>query len=78
MRCRHRRDGQLALDWLPGKVVAADYRMLGVRFEAEVFANTGQAIPDQTLWCTHGSPNLRRLGEREQADLTREVNSDNG
>jgi hypothetical protein len=76
MRCLHRGEGQLVLAWLVGSVVAADYRMLGVRFETDVFANTGLAIPDRILWCTHGSPNLRRPGEREQSDLTREVNSD--
>jgi hypothetical protein len=75
MRCLHRGDDQLVLDWLPGTVVAADYRMLGVRFEVDVFANTGQAIPDRTLWCTHGSPNLRRPGERELTDLSREVDT---
>jgi hypothetical protein len=69
MRCLHLRQGQMALDWLVGSVVAADYRMLGVRFEVEVYANTGQAVADRTLWCTHGSPNLRRPGERDQEEL---------
>lgn len=75
MRCLHRRDGQVVLDWLPGSVVAADYRMLGVRFETAVFANSGLAIPDRTLWCTHGSPHLRRPGERQRADPAQEVTS---
>ncbi len=75
MRCLHRRDGQLVVDWLPGTVTAVDHRMLGVRLEAEVFSNTGLPIPDRTLWCTHGSPNLRRPGKSEPADLTSEVNS---
>ena len=73
MRCLHRRRGELVQDWLGGVVVAADYRMLGVRFETPVYANTGHAIPDRTLWCTHGSPNLRRPGERDQADIAQEV-----
>ena len=63
MRCRHRHGGQVVLDWVAGRVAAADYRMIGVRFEVEVYATTGQVIPDRTLWCTHGSPNLRRPGE---------------
>jgi hypothetical protein len=75
MRCLHRRQGQLVLDWLAGSVAAADYRMLGVRFEVEVYANTGQAVPERTLWCTHGSPNLRRPGERDQASLAQEANA---
>jgi hypothetical protein len=73
MRCLHQRGGQVVLDWLPGVVTAADYRMVGVRFETTVYANTGQPIPDRTLWCTHGSPNLRRTGERDQTDMAHEV-----
>lgn len=73
MRCLHQRNGQVVLDWLEGVVAEADYRMLGVRFETAVYANTGHAIPERMLWCTHGSPNLRRPGERDQANTTREV-----
>ena len=76
MRCLHRRDGQMALDWLPGKVVAVDYRMLAVKFEVAVFTSTGLAILDRILWCTHGSANLRRPGEHEQPESTREVKTD--
>jgi len=75
MRCLHRQGQRRVLDWLPGRVTAADYRMIGVQFEVEVFATTGQPIPDRTLWCTHGSPNLRRPGQRDQADLAQEVTS---
>ena len=75
MRCPHRQAGQVVLDWLPGRVTAADHRMLEVRFEVDVYASTGQAIPDRTLWCTHGSPNLRRPGERDQANFSQEVTS---
>ena len=73
IRCLHQRGGQVVLDWLSGVVAAADYRMLAVRFESAVFANTGQPIPDRTLWCTHGSPNLRRPGEHDQAHVAQEV-----
>jgi hypothetical protein len=34
--------------------------MVAVKFNQEVFANNGWAIPDRTLWCTHGSRHLRR------------------
>jgi hypothetical protein len=61
MRCLHRKNGQVVSDWLAGTVAAADYRMLGVRFEVDVFGNNGLPIADRTLWCTHGSPNLRRV-----------------
>ena len=75
MRCLHRQGGQVVQDWLPGRVTEADYRMVAVQFAVEVFATTGQPIPDRTLWCTHGSPNLRRPGERDQAGLAHEVTS---
>jgi len=73
MRCLHQRDGQVVLDWLPGVVTAADYRMVGVRFDRAVYANTGHLIPDRTLWSAHGSPNLRRPGETDQAGQAQEV-----
>jgi hypothetical protein len=73
MRCAHRRDGCLVTDWLPGIVVATDPRMLGVRFENDVFVGAGQRVPDQTLWCTHGSRNLRRAAERAADIQTEEV-----
>jgi hypothetical protein len=60
MYCGHLRAGERVTDWLAGRVVAADYRMVAVKFEAEVFANNGWPIPDRTLWCTHGSRHLRR------------------
>jgi hypothetical protein len=63
MRCRHRRDGQVVVDWLPGAVVQADARMVAVRLEGEVYSNNGWLIHDCTLWCTHGSQNLRRVAE---------------
>ena len=75
MRCWHQQPEQVVLDWVPGQVVAADYRMIGVRFTVDVYATTGQAIPDRTLWCTHGSPNLRRPGEHDQAGLAHEDTS---
>ncbi|MDW8325368.1 MAG: hypothetical protein RMK99_02275 [Anaerolineales bacterium] len=61
MRCFHRRGNEIVQDWLPGVVVSADERMLAVRFETDVFSNNGWLVPDRTLWCTHGSPNLRRV-----------------
>ena len=75
MRCLHWQAGQVVQDWLAGQVTAADARMIGVRFEVDVYATTGQAVPDRTLWCTHGSPNLRRPGEQKPAGIAQEVRS---
>jgi hypothetical protein len=63
MRCQHLREGQPVVDWLPGRVTQADARMVAVRFDTDVFASTGWRVPDRTLWCTHGSQNLRRPAE---------------
>lgn len=59
MRCYHTRDGQTVHDWLRGQVVQADARMVAVKFDTNVYANNGWLIEDRTLWCAHGSPNLR-------------------
>jgi hypothetical protein len=59
MRCYHVRDGKTVHDWLAGRVVQADARMLAVMFDTDVYANNGWRIEDRTLWCAHGSPNLR-------------------
>ena len=65
MLCHHVRDGQPRLDWLPGRVVQVDQRMVAIQFDAEVYSNNGWLIPDRTLWCTHGSRHVRRLGSDE-------------
>lgn len=65
VRCYHRRGDQVVHDWLPGRVVQTDARMAAIRFEAEVYSNNGWLIPDRTLWCAHGSPNLRRSRTQE-------------
>jgi hypothetical protein len=65
MRCPHLRDGRLVTDWLAGVVVQADYRMAAVKFDTRVLASTGHPILDSVLWCTHGSPNLRRPADEE-------------
>ncbi|MEP7356374.1 MAG: hypothetical protein ABI847_03990 [Anaerolineales bacterium] len=64
MRCPHAQGGRLVNDWLAGVVVRADYRMAAVQFDQLVLSSTGQPIPDQVLWCTHGSPNLRRPADQ--------------
>jgi hypothetical protein len=61
VRCFHRQGNQIVNNWLAGQVVQADHRMAAIRFATDVFSSNGWLIPDQTLWCAHGSPNLRRL-----------------
>ena len=65
MLCRHVRDGQATLDWLAGRVVQTDSRMVAVCFDTPVYSNDGWLVPDRTLWCTHGSRHLRRPGQAD-------------
>ena len=60
VRCEHVVDGKRAHGWLKGTVVQADYRMAAVKFDTDVFTSDGQPAPDRTLWCAHGSANIRR------------------
>ncbi len=59
--CDHVRGGERVNGWIAGTVVAADHRMAAVRFATDVFSSNGWLIPDRTLWCAHGSRNLRRV-----------------
>jgi len=68
VRCRHVAGGRHVEGWLAGKVIAADHRMAAVQFETDVFSSNGFRIPDRTLWCAHGSRNIRR--QSETADET--------
>ena len=65
MFCDYVHNGQRVTDWLIGTVVQADYRLVAVRFEVDVFSSNGWRIPDRTLWGAHGSRNLRRVTEGE-------------
>jgi hypothetical protein len=58
--CDHIQDGQRVHDWLAGTVVEADHRMAAVKFNTDVYSSNGYKIPDRTLWCAHGSRNIRR------------------
>lgn len=61
VRCYHRQGEQVVNDWLAGRVVQVDRRMAAIRFDTDVYSSNGWLIPDRTLWCAHGSPNLRRV-----------------
>ncbi len=67
--------GRRVTDWLAGRVVATDHRMVAVEFDVDVFANNGWLIPDRTLWCTHGSRHLRRAHSVEDADMAAAIDT---
>lgn len=60
MYCPHLRFGQPATDWVAGRVTQADFRMVAVQFETDVYTSNGWPAPGRVLWCTHGSRHLRR------------------
>ncbi len=60
VRCDHIRDGRRVNDWLAGTVVQVDHRMAAVKLDEDVFTANGHLASDRTLWCAHGSPNIRR------------------
>ena len=60
MYCPHRREGRPVTDWVAGRVTQADYRMVAVQFDTDVYTSNGWPAPERTLWCTHGSRHLRR------------------
>jgi len=61
--CDHIEDSQRVNGWLAGQVIQADRRMVAVLFDpgTEVFTSNGYPVPDRTLWCAHGSRNIRRI-----------------
>ena len=59
VQCDHVRAGQRVNGWLAGTVVEADHRMAAVKFETDVYSSNGWPIPERTLWCAHGSRNIR-------------------
>ncbi len=66
MYCPHLRAGQTVTDWVGGQVTQADYRMVAVQFDTDVFASNGWPVPGRVLWCTHGSRHLRRPAEQAE------------
>ena len=66
VNCQNLSTGRRTEGWVPGVVIEADYRMVAVKFECDVYSSNGWLIPDRTLWLAHGSKNLRRT---ESPDL---------
>lgn len=58
--CDHIFNEERIRDWQIGKVVEVDNRMVAIKFSTGVYSSNGYKIPDQILWCTHGSQNIRR------------------
>lgn len=57
--CDHVRGDQRVNDWLQGVVVQADYKMVAVQFNQDVYLTDGWMIPDRVLWARQDSDKIR-------------------
>jgi len=57
--CDHNRADQRVNDWLQGVVVQADYKMVAVQFNQDVYLTDGWMVPDRILFCQQGAANIR-------------------
>jgi len=57
--CDHNRGEQRVNDWLQGVVVQADYKMVAVQFNQDVYLTDGWMVPDRVLWARQDSDKIR-------------------
>jgi len=57
--CDHMDGDQRVNDWLQGVVVQADYKMVAVQFNQDVYLTDGWMVPDRVLWARQDSDKIR-------------------
>lgn len=57
--CDHMRGEQRVNDWLQGVVVQADYKMVAIQFNQDVYLTDGWMVPDRVLWARQDSDKVR-------------------
>jgi hypothetical protein len=57
--CDHTDHGNRVRSWLQGVVVQADYKMVAIQFNQDVYLTEGWMVPDRVLWCQQGGENIR-------------------
>lgn len=65
--CDHMRDEKRVNDWLQGVVVQADYKMVAVQFNQDVYLTDGWMVPDRVLWTRQDSDKIRKSKKRRAA-----------
>lgn len=69
--CDHNRADQRVNDWLQGVVVQADYKMVAVQFNQDVYLTDGWMVPDRVLWARQDSdkirPSVKRRARRRKS-----------
>jgi len=54
-------------DWLQGVVVQADYKMVAVQFNQDVYLTDGWMVPDRVLWTRQDSDKIQKSKKRRVA-----------
>ena len=62
--CDHMQGDQRVNDWLQGVVVQADYKMVAVQFNQDVYLTDGWMVPDRVLWTRQDSDKIRPSKKR--------------
>lgn len=57
--CDHMQGDDRVNDWLQGVVVQADYKMVAVQFNQDVYLTDGWMVPDRVLWTRQDSDTIR-------------------
>ncbi|MFQ5942165.1 MAG: hypothetical protein ACE5JF_01300 [Anaerolineales bacterium] len=69
--CDHMDGEQRVNDWLQGVVVQADYKMVAVQFNQDVYLTDGWMVPDRVLWTRQDSDKIRSSKKRRAAKSTK-------
>ena len=64
--CDHNLGDQRVNDWLQGVVVHADYKMVAVQFNQDVYLTDGWMVPDRVLWARQDSDKIRPSVKRRE------------
>jgi hypothetical protein len=70
--CDHIQGDLRVNDWLQGVVVQADYKMVAVQFNQDVYLTDGWMVPDRVLWARQDSDKIRPSA-RSRLQLPRKV-----
>jgi hypothetical protein len=70
--CDHNRGSDRVRDWLQGVVVQADYKMVAVQFNEDVYLTDGWMIPDRVLWTRQDDEKIRYSAKRRRTSVKNE------
>ena len=69
--CDHNRGSDRVRDWLQGVVVQADYKMVAVQFNEDVYLTDGWMVPDRVLWSRQDDEKIRHSTKRRKKNPTK-------